>query len=123
MSTDRRNLFSKQKISIAIIALIALAGTYAALRDPDPVPVRTASPRYLDLENLVTTNGKVVPINEFQARANFPGMVDKVHVELGAKVKQGQMLITLKDPFAVSRVQTANAALQAARLADQNVKN
>jgi HlyD family secretion protein len=87
----------------------------------DLTEVRVASPTYGDVTNQVTTNGSVQPVNEFQARANFPGMVAKVNVELGDKVRAGQMLITMKDPFAVSRVTAANLAVETAEEADHDV--
>jgi HlyD family secretion protein len=71
----------------------------------------------------VTTNGSVVPNNEFQARAFWPGIIDKVYVELGDKVKPGQLLVSMRDPFAMSRLATANAVLQGARVGDENIQN
>jgi HlyD family secretion protein len=79
-------------------------------------------PELRDLTSSVSTNGKVVPINDFQARAAFAGMVEKIYVQVGQNVVPGQMLIRLRDPFAESRYADAQAALQAALLIDQNVR-
>jgi HlyD family secretion protein len=89
---------------------------------PERIDVVVVFPGYGDVANQVTTNGSVQPINEFQARANFPGMVEKVNVELGDKVKPGQLLVTMKDPFAVSRVTAANAAVESATEIDQDIR-
>ena len=45
-------------------------------------------------------------------------IIDKVYVELGDKVKPGQMLVSMRDPFAMSRLATANAVLQGARVGE-----
>jgi HlyD family secretion protein len=106
-------------ILAGLIAVVAIAGLS---RRDDEVEVWVATPKYQNIDRLVTTNGNVLPTNEFQARAFWPGIVQKVYVELGDKVKPGQMLVSMKDPFAISRMATANAALQGARVGDENIR-
>jgi HlyD family secretion protein len=106
-------------ILAGLIAVVAIAGLS---RRDDEVEVWAATPNYQNIERLVTTNGNVLPTNAFQARAFWPGIVQKVFVELGDKVKPGQMLVSMKDPFAISRMATANAALQGARVGDENIR-
>ena len=106
-------------ILAGLIAVVAIAGLS---RRDDEVEVWVAAPKYQNIDRLVTTNGTVQPTNEFQARAFWPGIVQKVYVELGDKVKPGQMLVSMKDPFAISRMATANAALQGARVGDENIR-
>ena len=108
----------------AIVAAMVVAA-FAALAfsgNGDTTEVLTASTEYTDLSQKVTTNGTVVPISEFQARAFWPGVIEKVHVQLGQKVQAGQLLVTMKDPFAISRLTAAKAALEAARLGNENLR-
>lgn len=79
------------------------------------------SPTYQDVADLVKTSGVVEPITEFQARANFPGIVETIPVTLGDTVVAGQLLVTMKDPFAKSRVATAESAVSAAEASDQDI--
>lgn len=118
-STDRHKawLLGIVFLGAAIIA-IAVSVSYKA----DPTEVRVTSATYQDLDRSVSTIGKVVPVNEFQARANFSGMVEKVYVQLGEKVHPGQLLIKMKDPFASSRVLAATVALQSTQVGKQNVQ-
>jgi HlyD family secretion protein len=109
------------KIPALILAAVAIVAVFLLSRKEDAVEVRFGTASFQDINRLVTTNGTVVPTNEFQARANFPGIVEKVFVELGDKVKPGQMLVTMKDPFAAERISGTDASLQAARVADQNI--
>ena len=109
---------------VAIAATVAV-GVFLVLafsRSGDAIEVLTAPVAYADLSQRVTTNGAVVPINEFQARAFWPGVIEKVHVQLGQKVQAGQLLVTMKDPFAISRLTAAKAALEAARLGNENLR-
>jgi HlyD family secretion protein len=59
-----------------------------------------------------STNGKVEPIDEFQAHAAAAGTVEKVYVNVGDKVKVGQLLVKMRDVDADARVAAANSALK-----------
>jgi HlyD family secretion protein len=102
----------------AVVVCLLLGVAFS--RNEEAVEVWTAPAVYADLSQEVTTNGTVIPTSEFQARANFPGIIEKLFVELGDKVKPGQMLVRMRDPFATARVATANSALQSARAGDEN---
>jgi HlyD family secretion protein len=114
----RRTIWRWTAIPLGLIVLVAV---WFLSRKDESTGVYVAPAVYQDINLLVTTNGTVFPTNEFQARAFWPGIVDKVYVELGDKVKPGQMLVSMKDPFAISRLATANAALQGARVGNQNI--
>jgi HlyD family secretion protein len=107
-------------LAFIVIAVIAVLGFSRA---EDSVSVATARATYQDLSEQITTNGTVTPTSEFQARAFWPGIIDTVNVELGQKVEPGQLLVSMKDPFAISRVTAANAALQGWRLSVENIRN
>jgi HlyD family secretion protein len=106
--------------AIAAAAVLIVLVIVAFSHSEEAVQVWTAPAVYGDLSQEVTTNGTVIPTKEFQARANFPGIIEKLFVELGAKVKPGQMLVSMRDPFATARLATAGSALQAARLGNEN---
>jgi HlyD family secretion protein len=76
---------------------------------------------YEDVANTVSTTGTVVPVHDFPARANFTGEVEAIYVHLGDKVRAGQMLLRLKDQYAVPRLDKARADLDEAVLNEQNV--
>ena len=79
---------------LATLCLIALAAVaiWGIGRSEDTVDVLTAPATYQDLSQQVTTNGTVSPTNEFQARAFWPGIIDKVYVKLGEKVSRANCL-------------------------------
>ena len=98
----------------AIVMMSRLTGSHA-------VVVNVVSPAYEDIERSVSSTGKVMPVEDFQAHAAFSGTVEKIYVTLGEKVRPGEMLIRMRDPFAASRVASATAALRAAELSRRNV--
>jgi HlyD family secretion protein len=101
------------------LLVLVLAGVYSGTRSG--TEVRVVHPAYQDVETTVSTTGTVVPVNDFPARANFTGLVEAIYVHVGQKVLAGQMLIRLKDQYAVPRLEKARADLDDAELNEQNV--
>ncbi len=109
-------------VIVAFIVLVAVSAVIFGKREEIPTDIHAVSPEYRDLTASISTNGRVTPVNGFQARAAFAGMVEKIYVHVGQKVRQGQMLVKMKDPFAASRYTNAVAGLDAAVVGDQNVR-
>ncbi len=104
------------------VCLVLGAGAWAWSVHERTVPIRTVRPSYENIATSVSSTGVVVPVQDFQARANFSGIVQKIYVHVGEKVHAGQMLIQMKDQYATSRLDTARAALQAAELKLENAE-
>lgn len=122
-----RNRKPKRRIYVVISALLLIAlglGGWIYARQESIVAVRVVSPVYQDIQATVSSTGLVTPAQEFQARANFSGIVQKIYVHVGQKVHAGQMLLYLKDQYATSRLDSARATLKAdevkLRQAEQN---
>jgi HlyD family secretion protein len=105
-------------LSLAILCVAAFVHD----RFRKKVEVRVASPTYGDVERTVSTSGMVTPVNDYPARANFSGMVEKVYVQLGEQVHPGQLLVLMKDQYALSRVINARAELESAEVNNLNVE-
>src|SRR6185437_4533341 len=60
-------------------------------------------------------------VHDFPARASFTGLVEAIYVHVGEKVHAGQMLVRMKDQYAVPRLDKARADLDEAVLNEQNV--
>jgi HlyD family secretion protein len=99
-------------IFLAAIALVILS---VRMFTHDAVEIRVAAVNHQNLLSSVSTNGKVEPIDEFQAIATTAGIVSKVYVEVGQKVKKSDLLIKMDDSDAVARLASANATLRTAQ--------
>ena len=117
-SQTRRSLW--RFAGALLCVLVAGAILLAALR-PNAVQIVTASPTYSDLDTSVITTGKVVPVHAFQAHAIFPGVIDRIYVHLGEQVHPGQLLLSMRDPYATSRVTSALSALKSTEVSYTNV--
>ena len=78
------------------------------------VTIKTARVERQDIVSTVSTNGKVEPIDDFQAHAAGPGVVDKLYVHLGQQVQQGQPLVRMDDTDPRRDIATAQANIDSA---------
>jgi HlyD family secretion protein len=95
--------------ALAILAAVIVLAAFVSHRD-DSVPVRTAVVEQSSIRSLVSTNGKIEPVNNFEAHAPVATTVRRVFVKEGDSVKQGQLLLVLDD--AGARAQAARAETQ-----------
>ena len=116
---------SSRGLIVGLAAVIALIVVIIVLKTAfrEKVEVRTAQAAHADLVSTVSTNGKVEPIEDYQAHASAPGVVKTVFVSVGEHVQRGQQLIKLDDSDARSRVAAAQATLDAAIRDLQNLQS
>jgi HlyD family secretion protein len=76
----------------------------------DPVPVLSATVTRSTIRSVVSTNGKVEPLQSFEAHAPIGTTVKKLLVKEGDHIKKGQLLVQLDD--AEARSQAARALAQ-----------
>ncbi len=100
----------------AIIAVVLLASF--ASRD-DSVPVMAASVSRSTIRSVISTNGKVEPVQNFEAHAPVGTNVERVLVKEGDQVKKGQLLVELDAAGARSQAAQALAQVRTAE-ADMN---
>lgn len=92
-----------------VLGIVALIGGISALRR-GPMPIFTTKVQRQTLASNISTNGKIEPINGFEAHAPAAASVKKLFVKEGERVKAGQMLLQLDD--ADARAQAARALAQ-----------
>src|SRR5277367_2501246 len=93
--------------TIAIVAAVVLLASFMS-REP-PVPVRAMTAQRGTIRSVVSTNGKVEPLQNFEAHAPVGAAVKKILVREGDHVKQGQLLVQLNDAEARSQAARARA--------------
>lgn len=118
---------TKQRIrtaSLWLAAIVALVVLFYAARwlTRKRLPVRVAESRVSDLVKSTSTNGKIEPINNFEAHAPIPTTVTKIYVTSGERVKAGELLLRLDDATAKAQEAAASAALRGAEAQLQAVQ-
>ncbi len=100
--------------ALAILAAVVILAAFVSRRD-DAVPVRTAVVELGSIRSTVSTNGKIEPVNNFEAHAPVSSSVRQVFVKEGASVKKGQLLLVLDDADARAQAARAQTLLKAAQ--------
>lgn len=88
-----------------------------------PVRVRATIVQRGPIRSLVSTNGKVEPVENFEAHAPIATTVKRLLVEEGDHVRKGQLLLELDDADIRSQAAKAEAQVKAAQASLSATKN
>src|ERR1700751_201474 len=102
----------------AVVVAVVLFASFANRRS-DSVPVRAATIVRDNIRSVVSTNGKIEPVQNFEAHAPVPTTVRHLPAREGDHVRRGQLLLQLDDAAARSQAARALARLKGAQ-ADVN---
>ena len=108
----RKNRWVVWTIGIAIA--VVLLGAFASMRK-DAVAVRVARVERGNIRSVISTNGKVEPLQSFEAHAPAGTTVRRLLVKEGDRVKKGQLLMQLDDADVRAQAARALAQLRAAQ--------
>ncbi|HLK08773.1 MAG TPA: efflux RND transporter periplasmic adaptor subunit [Candidatus Angelobacter sp.] len=120
----RQSLNNGRRPVIVVVALVVVAVLIftGINRRRVNTPVRAEKVVRQEIASIISTNGKIEPVNSFEAHAPAPGTVNKVLVAEGDRVKVGQLLLKLDDAEARSQAAHALAQLRSAEAALSGIK-
>jgi len=101
-------------VLIGVLAAIVVLGAFVSMRRGE-VQIRAERAVRGTISSVITTNGKIEPINNFEAHAPSPATVKRVLVREGDQVRAGQLLLQLDDAEARAQAAKALAQLKAAQ--------
>jgi HlyD family secretion protein len=114
MTSNNASFLSRHRWIAATVAIVAAVILFASLSRDPAVPVRAVAAQRGTIRSLVSTNGKVEPLENFEAHAPIGTTVKKLLVREGDHVKKGQLLVQLNDSKAHSQAAQAQAQVLAA---------
>jgi HlyD family secretion protein len=101
-------------VPLLVVVAVVLLAAFISARKPQAT-IRAAVVSRQNIFNSISTNGKVQPADNFEARAAAAGLVKRVLVKEGDHVKAGQLLVQLDDASARADAAKALARLRAAQ--------
>src|SRR5216683_52682 len=111
-------------IWISVAAVILAGGCYgvmAALRPNRTIdPSKLASVERGDLARVVVATGKIQPLSKAEIKSKASGIVKKIYVDYGDRVKAGQILAELDKIQLEAVVRESRANLEAATAAKES---
>ena len=112
----------KRLVVIVVLVLAAVLLFTGINRRRAGTAVRAEKVVRQEIASVISTNGKIEPINSFEAHAPAPATVKKVLVSEGDHVKAGQLLVQLDDADARAQAARALAQLRSAEAALHAIK-
>ncbi len=82
----------------------------------------TESPTMRSIGKEIVATGKIIPEEEIEIKPNISGIIDKVLVEEGSIVQQGQLIATVRVVPQVSDLNNAQQSLRSAQITLNNEK-
>jgi HlyD family secretion protein len=101
-------------IAAGILVAVVLLAAFNSMRG-EILPVRTARIVRGSIRSVISTNGKIEPVNNFEAHSPVPTTVKRVLVREGDHVMRGQLLMQLDDADARTSAAKAMAQLRGAQ--------
>jgi HlyD family secretion protein len=98
--------------TVGIVLAVVLLASF--MSRGEAIPVRAAIAQVSTIRSVVSTNGKVEPIENFEAHAPIATTVKRLLVKEGSHVKKGQLLAELDNADARSQAARAQAQISAA---------
>ncbi len=107
-------------VAVIVLAVVVLAA-FMSMRKGE-LPVRAEKAQRSTIVATISTNGKIDPVQNFEAHAPGAASVKAVHVKEGDWVKADQLLVQLDDAPARAAAARAEAQLRAAEVTLSAVK-
>ena len=105
-------------MTVGVVALLAVIPIFTR---PGPLKVRTTTVERGPIRSLISTNGKVEPIRNFEAHSPLATTVKRLLVKEGDHVRQGQLLLQLDDADLRSQAARAQAQMKSAQAGQAEV--
>jgi RND family efflux transporter MFP subunit len=103
------------RLSLLCYTLIVLCGCNRSVRQPagstNPIAPVVAASR-ATLANTLTVAGEFIPYQEVELHAKVAGYIRRINVDIGDRVKQGQVLAVLDVPELQAQVKGAQAGVR-----------
>ncbi len=109
----RKRIIIWSSIVSAVVALVVVVALVAFSGSTKIDPSKLAKVEKGDLAKSVVATGKIWPITQVEVKSKATGIVKKLYVEYGDKVKKGQLLAELDRDEMQAQVDQARAQLEA----------
>ena len=113
LTANNGGFFSQRRWLVWAAGIVVAVLLLASFMSRDEViPVRAATVERNSIRSVISTNGKVEPVQSFEAHAPVGTTVKKLLVKEGDRVKKGQLLAQLDDADASSQAARALAMVR-----------
>jgi len=123
MAKEIQNNGRGRRMAIVLVLVVAAVLLFTGINwRHTGTAVRAEKVVRQEIASVISTNGKIEPVNSFEAHAPAPATVNKVLVAEGDHVKAGQLLVKLDDAEARAQAARALSQLRSAEAALSGIK-
>ena len=122
-ANNQSSFFARHRwlvLTLGILVAVIVLASFVSMHD-EVVLVRAAKVERGTMRNVISTNGKIEPVQNFEAHSPVNTTVRQVLVKEGQHVKKGQLLLQLDDADARSQAARAQAQMKSAQASVQDV--
>lgn len=113
------------KIIAVIVVILLLAFVLKYFKDANSKGIeefKVESPFYTSINTKAVATGKLNPEEEIELKPQIPGIVDKILVEEGDKVKKGDLIATIRVVPNEQSLVSASSRISSTKLSFENAK-
>lgn len=113
------------KIIAVIVVILLLAFVLKYFKDANSKGIeefKVESPFYTSINTKAVATGKLNPEEEVELKPQIPGIVDKILVEEGDKVKKGDLIATIRVVPNEQSLVSASSRISSTKLSFENAK-
>jgi len=114
-------------VKYILIGLLVLGALWAAVffiksNSKSSIVYETSQPFKANIEKKTVATGKVIPEDEIEIKPQISGIIEKIYLEEGVKVKAGDLIAVIKVVPNEQTLNQANGRVRNAELALNNTK-
>ncbi|MGB5554736.1 MAG: efflux RND transporter periplasmic adaptor subunit [Flavobacteriaceae bacterium] len=109
-------------IGVLVLGALWAAAFFIKSNSKDTVTYETIKPFIANIEKKTVATGKVVPEDEIEIKPQISGIIDKIYLEEGVKVKAGDLIAVIKVVPNEQSLNQAKGRMRNAEIALGNVK-
>ena len=121
MANGRPNTSTRIIVWTVAVIVVVLVFYLAHIATRTVLDVRAFTVVRGYIRSSVSTNGKVQPVNNYEAHAPFPGLIRAIYVHEGDLVPAGKLLLTMDDADAETHLAQARASLAGAQANEASI--
>lgn len=119
---DTKKILKYVGIGILILGALWAAAFFVKSNSQSAVTYETKNPFISNIEKKTVATGKVVPEDEVEIKPQISGIIEKIYLEEGAKVKAGDLIAVIKVVPNEQALNQANGRVRNAELALNNTR-
>ena len=114
-------------LKYSLIGILVLGALWAAVffiksNSKSAITYETQKPFITNIEKKTVATGKVVPEDEIEIKPQISGIIEKIYLEEGVKVKAGDLIAVIKVVPNEQSLNQARGRVRNAELALNNIK-